>query len=173
MAMVVRPRTRLSSAYIFAATHRWLDPDGDGDPRDGIDGWRLDVAFCVRHPFWKAWRQFVRSINPEAYLVAEVIGTLDEEKAYLQGDEFDAIMHYDFAFACADFFINQQRRITASQFEAQLRELRDAYPPEVGHVMQNLFGSHDTHRLASHTVNRNLPYRHWSDDCHWHFIDSR
>ncbi len=153
--------------YVFAATRRWLDPDGDGDPRDGIDGWRLDVAFCVRHPFWKAWRQFVRTINPEAYLVAEVIGTLDEEKAYLQGDEFDAIMHYDFAYACADFFINQQRRITASQFEAQLRDLREAYPPEVAYVLQNLFGSHDTHRLASHTVNRNSPYRHWGDDARY------
>lgn len=158
--------------YVFAATRRWLDPDGDGDPRDGIDGWRLDVAFCVRHPFWKAWRQFVRAINPEAYLVAEVNGTLDEEKAYLQGDEFDAIMHYDFAYACADFFINQQRRITASQFEAQLRDLREAYPAEVAYVLQNLFGSHDTHRLASHTVNRNLPYRHWSDDCHWHKVEN-
>ncbi len=28
--------------YIFAATRRWMDPDGDGDPGDGIDGWRLD-----------------------------------------------------------------------------------------------------------------------------------
>jgi cyclomaltodextrinase len=41
-----------------------MDPDGDGDPSDGIDGWRLDVAFCVRHPFWKAWRRHVRAINP-------------------------------------------------------------------------------------------------------------
>jgi len=165
--IVARPRD-----YIFAATRRWLDPDGDGDPRDGIDGWRLDVAFCVRHPFWKAWRQFVRSINPDAYLVAEVIGPLDEEKTYLQGDEFDAIMHYDFAFACADFFINQQGRITASQFDARLQELRDAYPPEVAEVMQNLFGSHDTHRLASHVVNRNLSYRHWSDESHWHKVEN-
>ena len=39
--------------YIFEITRRWMDPDGDGDPRDGIDGWRLDVAFCVRHGFWK------------------------------------------------------------------------------------------------------------------------
>lgn len=157
--------------YVFAATRRWLDPDGDGDPRDGIDGWRLDVAFCVRHPFWKAWRQFVHSINPEAYLVAEVIGTLDEQKAYLQGDEFDAIMHYDFAFACADFFINRQRRITASQFEAQLQTLREAYPPEVAHVMQNLFGSHDTHRLASHVVNCDSPYRHWGDDARYSKVE--
>lgn len=157
--------------YVFAATRRWLDPDGDGDPRDGIDGWRLDVAFCVLHPFWKVWRQFVHSINPEAYLVAEVIGTLDEQKGYLQGDEFDAIMHYDFAFACADFFINRQRRITATQFDTQLQALREAYPPEVAYVMQNLFGSHDTHRLASHVVNRDSPYRHWGDDARYSKVE--
>ncbi len=29
--------------HIFAVTRRWMDPDGDGDPSDGIDGWRLDV----------------------------------------------------------------------------------------------------------------------------------
>ncbi|RIK15217.1 MAG: alpha-amylase, partial [Anaerolineae bacterium] len=82
--------------YIFAATRRWMDPDGDGDPADGIDGWRLDVAFCVRHPFWKAWRQHVRAINPEAYMVAEVVQSPEEEKPYLEGDEFDAVMNYNF-----------------------------------------------------------------------------
>src|SRR5690606_37660812 len=25
--------------YIFHATLRWLDPDNDGNPSDGIDGW--------------------------------------------------------------------------------------------------------------------------------------
>ncbi|RMF66345.1 MAG: alpha-amylase, partial [Calditrichaeota bacterium] len=34
-------------AYIFHAVRRWMDPDGDGDPSDGIDGWRLDVADMV------------------------------------------------------------------------------------------------------------------------------
>lgn len=26
---------------------------GNGETRAGIDGWRLDVAFCVPHGFWK------------------------------------------------------------------------------------------------------------------------
>lgn len=30
--------------YIMAATIRWMDPNGDGNSSDGIDGWRLDVA---------------------------------------------------------------------------------------------------------------------------------
>ncbi|WP_374686121.1 glycoside hydrolase family 13 protein [Promineifilum sp.] len=148
--------------YIYAATRRWMDPDGDGDPRDGIDGWRLDVAFCVRHPFWKAWRRHARAINPEAYLVAEVVSTPEDEQPYLRGDEFDATMNYNFTFACVEFFVNRRDRITASAFDQRLRELREAHPAEVAHVMQNLLDSHDANRLASFTVNPDLwPARDW------------
>jgi Glycosidases len=41
--------------YIFHATKRWMDPDGDGDPGDGIDGWRLDVSEEVPDKFWREW----------------------------------------------------------------------------------------------------------------------
>jgi len=139
--------------YIYAATRRWMDPDGDGDPSDGIDGWRLDVAFCVRHPFWKGWRQHVRGINSEAYLVAEVVQSPDEEKPYLEGDEFDATMNYNFFFAVYEFFIAGRYRVTATEFDANLRYLREAHPAQVAHVMQNLLDCHDTGRIASQIVN--------------------
>jgi cyclomaltodextrinase len=42
--------------YIFNATQRWMNPMNKGNAA-GIDGWRLDVAFCVAHPFWKDWRK--------------------------------------------------------------------------------------------------------------------
>ena len=156
-------------AYIFAATQRWMDPDGDGDPRDGIDGWRLDVAFCVAHPFWKEWRRHVRQINPEAYLVAEIFEMLHDIRPYLQGDEFDAAMNYGFAVAAAEFFVQEQQRLTASQFDAELRRMRQMHPPGVPHVMQNLFGSHDTARLATHMVNRDkIVYRDW--DAYHHMV---
>ncbi len=148
--------------YIWAATRRWMDPDGDGDPADGIDGWRLDVAFCVAHPFWKAWRRHVRSINPEAYMVAEVVQSPEQEKPYLEGDEFDATMNYNFLFSVFEFFIAEERRIPATRFDEQLRRLREIHPPEVAHVMQNLLDCHDTSRVASQIVNRNLwPIRDW------------
>jgi len=140
--------------YIFAATRRWMDPDGDGDPSDGIDGWRLDVAFCVAHPFWKKWRKVVKGVNPEAYVTAEVIEPVPSLKPYLQGDEFDAVMNYNFSFACSDFFADEAKRIKASEFDRRLRELREAFPQGVAEVQQNLFGSHDTDRVGSHIVNR-------------------
>ncbi|HVT30002.1 MAG TPA: alpha-amylase family glycosyl hydrolase, partial [Lacipirellulaceae bacterium] len=38
--------------YILNITKRWMDPNRDGDPSDGIDGWRLDVANEVPTGFW-------------------------------------------------------------------------------------------------------------------------
>ncbi|HXG67752.1 MAG TPA: glycoside hydrolase family 13 protein, partial [Blastocatellia bacterium] len=150
--------------YIFAATRRWLDPSGKGQPEDGVDGWRLDVAYCIRHPFWKGWRRWVKGINPEAYLVAEVNYGFEGLKPYLQGDEFDAVMNYNFAFACAEYFIDEKKRITTTEFDRKLRELREAFPACVAYAQQNLFGSHDTNRIGSHIVNRDKwPYSHWSD----------
>ncbi|MCK5483938.1 MAG: alpha-amylase, partial [Gemmatimonadetes bacterium] len=57
---------------VFDVTRRWLDPNGDGDPSDGVDGFRLDVAEIVPLDFWREYRRVVREINPEAYLVGEV-----------------------------------------------------------------------------------------------------
>ena len=150
--------------YIFDITRRWMDPHGNGDTFQGVDGWRLDVAFCVKHPFWKAWRKHVRSINPDAYLVAEVIDSVKKTCAYVKGDEFDAVMNYNFQFACNDFFIWTRNRLTASQFSERLEELMSAFPHPVPHAMQNLLGSHDTDRLASRIVNRDLGGgRRWWD----------
>jgi len=149
--------------YIFDITKRWMDPDNDGNHKDGIDGWRLDVAFCVKHPFWKDWRKLVKSINPEAYLTAEVIDSIPVIKPYLDGDEFDAVMNYNFAFTCSDYFINDKTRIKTTKFDKLLKELREAFPGGVEYVQQNLFDSHDTNRLLSHIVNRDLgKFRDWA-----------
>jgi len=136
-------------AYIFDITRRWMDPDGDGDPGDGLDGWRLDVAFCIRHPFWKDWRRHVKSINPDAYLVAEIVFE-DPNEDYLQGDEFDAVMNYAWGFAYAGFFAQTQNPLSASHFVQTLHHLRELHPAGVAYGMQNLLDSHDTARIASH-----------------------
>ncbi|MDD2715351.1 MAG: glycoside hydrolase family 13 protein [Candidatus Wallbacteria bacterium] len=147
--------------YIFDCTRRWMDPDGNGDSSKGIDGWRLDVAFLIRHQFWKEWAALVREINSLAYLTAEIIDTVEANKPYLEGDEFHAVMNYNFAFACSDFFFDK-KGISATCFDELLRKLRDAYHPETAYAMMNLFGSHDTNRLASHIVNGFPDYRDWS-----------
>ena len=148
--------------YIFEITKRWMDPDEDGDPSDGIDGWRLDVAFCIQHQFWKDWRNLVKSINSQAYITAEVIDSIDVLKPYLQGDEFDAVMNYNFYFACSEFFVDDKTAISVSEFDSLLKELRENFDPEINYVQQNLLGSHDTQRIASQIVNRDkYKIRNW------------
>lgn len=139
-------------AYVEAVTRRWMAPDGD--VARGIDGWRLDVAPWLPHGFWKHWRRLAKAINPQAYLVGEIIRDVDFNVPYLQDDEFDAVMNYNFAFACDEFFFRERTRIGVSEFDARLRQLREAYPACVAPVMQNLIDSHDTARAASHIVNR-------------------
>jgi cyclomaltodextrinase len=150
--------------YIFNSTQRWMNPKGKGT-EFGIDGWRLDVAFCIGHPFWNQWRTHVRSINPEAYMTAEIVDTPDKVQPYMQGDEFDGEMNYNFAFASAEFFFNtDSTSIKASEYDTKLNELRELYPPGVAYVSQNLFGSHDSNRVGSHIVNSDRGignFRNW------------
>ncbi|MFT5144473.1 MAG: cyclomaltodextrinase [Rhodothermales bacterium] len=148
--------------YIFAAVDRWMNPMGAGIEH-GIDGWRLDVAWDVGHPFWKKFRTHVKSINPEAYLTAEIVAPPEDVQPYMMGDEFDGEMNYNFAFTAAEFLFNPgENRITASQFDAKLEELRGLYPKGVAAVSQNLFGSHDANRIGSHIRNRGIGnFRDW------------
>lgn len=148
--------------YIFAATERWMNPKGQGSEH-GIDGWRLDVAFCVGHPFWKDWRKHVKALNSEAYLTAEIVDVPEKVIPYMQGDEFDTEMNYNFVFSAVEFFVYPDAlRISATEFEKVLAELRGLYPTGVAEVSQTLLGSHDTNRIASMIKNRGIgSYRDW------------
>ncbi|MCB1048698.1 MAG: alpha-glucosidase C-terminal domain-containing protein, partial [Calditrichaeota bacterium] len=150
--------------YIFAAVERWMNPKGQGCAH-GIDGWRLDVAWDVGHPFWKRFRTHVKTINPQAYLTAEIVAPPEQVTPYLQGDEFDGEMNYNFAFAAAEFLFDPgPNRITATQFDQRLRELHTRYPAGVAYVVQNLFGSHDSNRIGSHIRNRGRGnFRDWGN----------
>ncbi|MBK9457316.1 MAG: glycoside hydrolase family 13 protein [Bacteroidetes bacterium] len=148
--------------YIFNCTQRWMAPDGV--VANGIDGWRLDVAFCVDHDFWKSWRLHVKSINKDAYLTAEVVDKPEVVKPYLYGDEFDAVMNYAFAVIATEFFVNQQSQISVSAFDSLLNELRTIYGYDMSLVMQNLFDSHDTQRFTSFLNNPDVArFRTWGD----------
>lgn len=142
--------------YIFNITKRWMAPDGDTEA--GVDGWRLDVAYCLPHGFWKEWRQVVKHINPEAYITGEVVEIAPD---YLRGDEFDALMNYPFAYTVTEYFIDKKNKLTATEFDKRLTELRNEYPDEITSVMQNLLCSHDTSRLRTLIVNPDMNYRDW------------
>ncbi|GAB4164348.1 MAG: glycoside hydrolase family 13 protein [Terrimicrobiaceae bacterium] len=135
--------------YIFSATKRWMDPDGDGNPSDGIDGWRLDVADERPPKFWADWNAYVRFLNPQAYTTAEVWSNPLE---LIEHGDFSACMnYYGFALPVTGFFIDEN--LSASRFSSMLDERRNALPAPVAYAMQNLMDSHDTDRLASMVVN--------------------
>ncbi len=135
--------------HIFNITRRWMDPDGDGDPSDGIDGWRLDVPDEIGKDFWREWCAFVRSINPEAFMVGEIWSS--KSKEWVGEDLFTATMNYPFTEAVQHYMIN--RSISPSDFLGKLRHLREGFPDEAVFVLQNLMDSHDTPRVASMVVN--------------------
>lgn len=141
--------------YIFNITKRWMDPNGDGDPSDGIDGWRLDVAKDVTPVFWEEWYRHVKSINPDAITVGEI---WEEAADWIESKRFDSLMNYPVAFAMVDFFIDQKTKITASQFDSALHRLRTTYPQQTNHILMNLIDSHDTDRVASMVLNPDRNY---------------
>ncbi len=132
-----------------------MDPNGDGDPSDGIDGWRLDVASDINANFWTDWRKLVKEINPDAYIVAEL---WEESRPWLDGKTFDAVMNYPFAVRAQRFFVNKEKASKPSELDREIREMLGWYLPQVNYVLQNLFDSHDTDRVASMFMNPDLEY---------------
>ncbi len=141
--------------HLFNITRRWMDPDGDGDPSDGIDGWRLDVPNEIPAPFWTEWRQVVKSTNPDAYITGEI---WDQADQWLDGKHFDAVMNYEFAKVVCSWVFNHKYKISPSRADQRFRELRLAYPLEATLVVQNLMDSHDTDRVASMAHNPDRGY---------------
>lgn len=78
--------------YIMRIARKWVSPPFN------VDGWRLDVAADLghsadyNHAFWKAFRENVRSANPEALILAEHYG---DPGPWLEGDQWDSVMNYD------------------------------------------------------------------------------
>ena len=146
-------RTPAVRAFIFRVAEHWIER--------GIDGWRLDVPSEIDDDaFWREFRQRVKAINPEAYLVGEIWEPADR---WRQGDQFDAVMNYQLTRACIDFFIAGQppRRLvrghgygplgrsTAEEFAEDVAALLARYHPEIVAAQLNLLDSHDTARFLT------------------------
>ena len=140
--------------HLLGAAEHWL--------RFGIDGWRLDVAEEIDAGFWREFRQRVRAVNPDAYIVAEI---WRENPEWVSGDTFDALMNYPLTEALLSFAAARQldmglvatqheyrenvRPTDGPSFAARLEHLVSMYRPEAIRSQLNLLGSHDTPRFLT------------------------
>lgn len=139
--------------YIMEVAEYWI--------KFGIDGWRLDVPFEVKTPgFWQEFRDRVKAVNPEAYIVGEDWG---DSRQWLDGTQFDGVMNYLFAgptiaFTAGDRVDHAQVQdrdyqpyppMFAGDYAKKMQVLLALYPWEIQLTQLNLLASHDTARLIS------------------------
>ena len=109
-----------------------------------IDGWRLDVASEVNDGFWRAFREAVKGVDPEALLIGEV---WESAGHWLRGDMFDSTMNYDFRKHCRAFFA--EKRIDAAEFSGRVTDMLMRYRLQMLPAQLNLLDSHDVSRFLS------------------------
>ena len=139
--------------YIMRIAEYWIDR--------GIDGWRLDVPFEITTPgFWQEFRDRVKAVNPEAYIVGEI---WHDARQWLDGTQFDGVMNYLFTAPTIAFTAGDRVEIdyvknpsyepypalTAPAYATKIQQLLDLYPWEIQLTQLNLLASHDTARLLS------------------------
>ena len=136
--------------YVFAATRRWMDPNGDGNPSDGIDGWCVDLTSELPQVFWSQWVQHCRTINPDVMLVN------------FQGGQGQAAAPFDidqpghFGATLTGFLLSGEH--TSTELDAALTALRTRTTLSGSDVLLNLIGSHETDRIASMCANPSLSF---------------
>lgn len=141
--------------YIMQVAEHWL--------RRGIDGWRLDVPEEITADgFWEEFRQRVRAVNPEAYIVGEI---WDDSSEYIVGGtRFDATMNYLLAVDIVSFaagkHINRKqlshnrvykrtKPLDAAGYAKRIKKTLQRYPMVTQQANLNLLESHDTPRLIN------------------------
>ena len=147
--------------HIFSVTKRWLDPNHDGDPSDGVDGFRLDVAGEIPMGFWRDYRKVVRSVNPDAYLIGEIWwlewpDKLLDPATYLQGDQYDAIMNYRWFRIARGFFGQAEPVLTATGFVSEMERIDKGIRTDCLEAMMNVASTHDSPRLSTSLYNKTM-----------------
>ncbi len=139
------------TALVTAWARKWLDPNNDGDPSDGIDGYRLDHVWN-QYPngpngwgynigWWENWNAALESINPDVFIFAEQ-ADWGSTGADLHS-AFDASFTKPFEFAARDALRDEFAAPLYSAMGAAIGSL------PAGKQFMCIIGDHDVDRLAS------------------------
>jgi glycosidase len=120
--------------------------------REGIAGWRLDVADELPNEFLDELRESLHAASSEQPLI---IGEVWENAAdkiayghrrrYFSGRQLDSVMNYPLRDGILAFV----RDGDATALYDVLTELYSSYPRPVHHTLMNFLGTHDTERILT------------------------
>ena len=123
--------------------------------KQGIDGFRLDVADELPDEFLKLLYDRVKQINPDALVLGEVWEdasnkrAYDRRRTYFTNAELDSVMNYPFRTAILNFMRGFD---SGRGFQDAVMSIVENYPPEVVACNMNLLGTHDTPRILTALV---------------------
>ena len=119
--------------------------------RRGIDGWRLDVADELSDIFLDELRAAAKTESPDSAIFGEVWEdasnkvAYDKRRKYFRGGQLDSVMNYPLRDAVIDFILSRD----SSKLTSTARTIYTHYPPEVGRMLMNFLGTHDTERILT------------------------
>ncbi len=131
--------------HLLAIAKRWMDPNGDGNPSDGIDGW-VHSSKRIPKGLWKRWTQHVRKLNRDAMTARYV---RDAEGDAWRRSRFDAMFNLDGGTAVLQLFDPcgpepneaQKPLLTLSRHFARLEALQTGQEPPPSLSVNPLSGS--------------------------------
>lgn len=144
--------------YIMRIGKKWVSAPYN------IDGWRLDVAADLgfsneyNHLFWKRFRKEVKSVNPDALILAEHYG---DPQDWLQGDEWDSVMNYDAFMEPVTWFLTGMQKHSddyrgdlfgnADSFMGAMRHHMASFTAPSLQIAMNELSNHDHSRFLTRT----------------------
>jgi len=131
--------------FLLNTMRHWLDAFRDNEPSEGIDGWLLRGGAEIRHKFWKEWRLWLKAMNRQALLIADVRG---DPSQWLAGDELDVVINDDASEAIARFFANPEN-YPVQKFFDDLADIRKRQPLELQLAAPTSLGSLNGPRPAT------------------------
>ncbi len=150
-------RTPEASDLVIGWSQKWLDPNNDGDPSDGIDGYRLDHVWVNYgngpdgwgynlDDFWADWHDGLRAVNPDVFTFCEQHDWGSHGAEFLP--EFSAAMTKPFEFAARDAVRDANAGALYGQMQSTVNAFVGASGSDAG-TFVGIIGDHDVDRLAS------------------------
>jgi glycosidase len=150
-------RTAAMRTAMINWCRKWVDPNNDGNPSDGIDGFRLDHVWVQYNQgpdgwgynlddFWTPWHTSLRTLNPHFFSFVEQADWGSYGSEFLP--QFNGALAKPMLFAIRDAVNAEQAANVKSSIQSTVSLLpSDAYA--TNRMFMASLGDHDVDRFTS------------------------